>query len=422
MILKSFFKSFTSLTVVIAGTGYLIDMFDLFLFNMVRVSSLKDLGLTAEQVTQTGIYIINAQLLGLIIGAYVWGVLGDRLGRKKVLLGSILLYSICSLLTAAVQNEWQYGALRLLTGIGLAGELGAGIALISEKYSDNRRGVGVGIFIILGFVGVLFASLSAQNLDWRTCYVIGGIMGLVLLIFRFKLHESALFENIKAQSHGLTLGGLKPIFSQKSLIQKYVFGILLLLPTVFIPQIVWSLSPEIALAKGIEGIQPAKILGLGYTCVIIGDLLAIILAEKLKSRRAAIGVFLALGCIAFGLYIFYPYQSVNEFYFFSSALGIAFGTWVVGTTMIAEMFGTNLRATAATTIPNFCRGCVILMNTALIAMKPVLGIETVVTMIGVVIFALSVISIYFLQDTYGRNLEFVDPDGETSAQTPMSPS
>lgn len=408
MIIKSFFKSFGSLTVIIAGTGYLIDMFDLFLFNMVRVSSLKDLGLTAEQITQTGIYIINAQLLGLIIGAYIWGVLGDRLGRKKVLLGSILLYSICSLLTATIQNEWQYGILRLLTGIGLAGELGAGIALISEKYSDNRRGLGVGIFITLGFVGVLFASIAAQHLSWRTCYVIGGIMGLFLLFFRFRLQESSLFESAKAQSSGLILGGLKPIFSQKTLVQKYIFGIFLLLPTVFIPQIVWSLSPEIALAKGIEGIQPAKILGLGYTCVIIGDLLAIILAEKLRSRKSAIALFLGLGCIAFGFYIFYPYQSVNEFYFFSSLLGIAFGTWVVGTTMIAEMFGTNLRATAATTIPNFCRGCVIIMNMALVAIKPGLGIETAVTLIGTVIFLLSVISIYFLKDTYGRNLEFVN--------------
>jgi len=168
-------------------------------FNMLRVKSLQALGLNHEQITVTGVNIINAQLSGLVIGAYIWGKLGDRVGRKKVLLGSILLYSIASLATAAVQDVWQYGALRFLTGLGLAGELGAGITLISEEFSDSRRGLGVGIFIIMGFVGVLLASVLAHSIDWRSCYVIGGLMGLLLLVLRYRLQESSLFQKSKSQ-------------------------------------------------------------------------------------------------------------------------------------------------------------------------------------------------------------------------------
>lgn len=406
-LIKSFGKSLFSITVLIPGTGYLVDMFDFLMFNMVRVQSLTDLGLTAEQVTHTGMQIINAQLFGLIVGAYLWGVLGDRYGRKKVLLNSILLYSVASLLTAFVQVDWCYAALRFLTGVGLAGELGAGITLISEKFSDSRRGLGVGVFIILGFAGVLLASAAAQLLSWRTCYLVGGVLGLSLLFFRLALKESALFEITKKQA-GLSFGGLKPILLKASQRTKYIAGILILLPSVFIPQILWSLSPEIAQAKGLTGIDPAKILGLGYSCVIAGDLIAIFLAERIKDRKRVIASFSAVGCVAFVLFVFCPMPTHAWFYFLSSLLGFAFGTWVVGATMIAEMFGTNLRATATTTIPNFCRGCVILMNGVLVVLKPMLGIQVAVTIVGAVIFSVALGALYFVKDTYGRELDYTN--------------
>jgi len=376
-------------------------------FNMLRVKSLQALGLNHEQITVTGVNIINAQLSGLVIGAYIWGKLGDRVGRKKVLLGSILLYSIASLATAAVQDVWQYGALRFLTGLGLAGELGAGITLISEEFSDSRRGLGVGIFIIMGFVGVLLASVLAHSIDWRSCYVIGGLMGLLLLVLRYRLQESSLFQKSKSQE-GVHYGGLKPIFVDPVLRQKFLLGVMLLLPTVFIPQIVWSLSPEIAQARGIAGVNPATILGAGYSLVIAGDLLAIYLAERLGSRKLTIAIFSAAGSMFFLSFLFLPYHSSKEYYLWSSMLGLAFGTWVVGSTMIAEMFGTNLRATAATTIPNFCRGCVILMNFALLALKPCLGITNAVIIVGALVFILSSISIYRIKETYGKDLNFID--------------
>lgn len=403
-------RSLLSVTVLIPGAGYLIDMFDLFLFNMVRVKSLTALGLTAEQVTQTGIQIINAQLFGLIVGAYIWGVLGDRHGRKRVLLGSILIYSVASLLTAFVQVDWCYAWLRFFTGIGLAGELGAGIALISEKFTDSRRGLGVGVFIVLGFVGVLLASAAAQILDWRLCYLLGGALGLLLLLFRLSLKESALFESGRKQT-GISFGGLSPIFQNASQRSKYLAGIAILLPSVFIPQILWSLSPEIAQAKGLSGIDPAKILGLGYTCVIVGDLIAIMLAEMVRDRKRVIAVFSAVGCLAFALFVFSPMPTPAWFYFFSSLLGITFGSWVVGATMIAEMFGTNVRATATTTIPNFCRGCVILMNAILIALKPLVGMQFAVAIIGAAIFSLALGVLVFVKDTYGRQLDFTDSAG-----------
>jgi len=402
-------RSLLSATVLIPGSGYLVDMFDLFMFNMVRVKSLTDLGLTAEQVTHMGMQIINAQLLGLIVGSYIWGVLGDRRGRKQVLLNSILLYSLSSLLTAFVQADWCYALLRFFTGVGLAGELGAGITLISEKFSDKRRGLGVGIFIILGFVGVLLASAAAQYLPWRTCYFIGGILGLLLLFFRFALKESALFENARAmKQNGVSFGGLKPFLMDSSRRLKYVSGILVLLPSVFIPQILWSLSPEIALSKGVSGVIPAQVLGYGYTCVIVGDLFAIMLAEKIKDRKLVISLFSVTGCVVFALFSLWHYQSALQFYVLSSCLGFAFGTWVVGATMVAEMFGTNLRATAATTIPNFCRGCVIPMNAVVILLKPSMGIVAAISAVGATIFLLSLAALFFVKDTYGREMDYAE--------------
>lgn len=402
-------RALLSATVLIPGSGYLVDMFDLFMFNMVRVKSLTDLGLTSEQITHTGIQIINSQLLGLIIGSYIWGVLGDRRGRKQVLLNSILLYSLSSLLTAFVQVDWCYALLRFFTGIGLAGELGSGITLISEKFSDGRRGLGVGTFIILGFVGVLLASAAAQYLPWRLCYFIGGIMGLVLLFFRFALKESTLFESARAMKEsGVTFGGLKPFLLNGSRRIKYVSGILVLLPSVFIPQILWSLSPEIALARGVPGINPAQILGYGYTCVIIGDLFAIMLAEKIKDRKLVITLFSVTGCLVFALFSLWQYQSAMQFYVLSSCLGFAFGTWVVGATMVAEMFGTNLRATAATTIPNFCRGCVIPMNAVVVLLKPSIGIVAAISTVGATVFLLALAALCFVKDTYGRAMDYAE--------------
>ena len=237
--------------------------------------------------------------------------------------------------------------------------------------------------------------------------MIGGVLGLSLLFFRLMLKESALFEITRKQA-GISFGGLKPILLNGSLRTKYISGILILLPSVFIPQILWSLSPEIAQAKGLSGIDPAKILGLGYSCVIAGDLVAIFLAEKIKDRKRVIVFFSAVGCLAFVLFLFCPIPTRTWFYFLSSLLGFAFGIWVVGATMIAEMFGTNLRATATTTIPNFCRGCVILMNGILVVLKPMLGIQAVVTVVGAVIFSLALGALYFVKDTYGREMDYAD--------------
>lgn len=398
--------SLLSLTILIPGAGYLVDMYDLFLFNMVRVRSLTELGLTGEQVTQTGIQIINSQLFGLIVGAYIWGVLGDRCGRKKVLVNSILLYSIASILTAFVEVPWMYALLRFFTGIGLAGELGAGVTLISEKFTDRGRGLGVGAFIILGFVGVLLASGLAQILAWRTCYLIGGILGFVLLLFRLKLRESELFEKARARG-GVIYGGFKPILN-RTLLLKYIVGIIILLPSVFIPQILWSLSPELALVKGLKGIDPAKILGLGYSCVILGDLMAIFLAERIRQRKKVIALFAVVGCLVFTLFMCFPIPNAESFYFLSSLLGFAFGIWVVGATMIAEMFGTNVRATATTTIPNFCRGCVILMNGVLISLKPLVGIHAAIFLIGSVVFTMALVALCFVKDTYGREMDYTE--------------
>lgn len=397
--------------VLVAGTGYLVDMFDLFIFNIVRVGSLHDLGLTGENLTSWGVIIINMQLLGIVFGAYVWGLLGDRHGRKKILLGSIVLYSLSALLTGLVQNEWQYAFLRFITGFGLAGELGAGITLISEQFEGRRRGLGVGAFIVFGFLGVLLAAALAGCLSWRFCYFAGGFLGLVLLVLRSKVGESALFKDTRAKRNDfaeVSFGGLGPIFRDRSMRANFIFGVLLLMPSVFVPQLVWSLAPELARARGIAGITSGTIIGLGYGLVVFGDLLAIYLAEHVKSRKKVMTLFSLAGAGVFLIFPLLPLHSVNAYYVWSSLLGLTFGTWIVGSTMIAELFGTNLRATAATTIPNFCRGTAIFMNCVLLWLKGIVGILGALTFVGVIVFTLALAALFLVRESYGRRLDFVD--------------
>lgn len=406
MSFKLFGQSFLNLTVLVAGLGYLVDMFDFFLFNMLRVKSLTDLGLSGDALTQAGITIVNSQLIGLVLGAYIWGVFGDKFGRKNSLFGSIILYSTGVFLTAFVQTPEQYAIIRFITGLGLAGELGGGIALIAEKFQDQRRGYGVSAFIIMGFVGVVLAAIAANFLPWRVCYMIGGVAGVLVLIARSFIKESTLFLSMAETKQ--RRGGLMRILTDKTLAVRFIACVFLMLPTVFIPQILWTLSPEIAKNMGVSGrIEPQIVLGIGYTCVIFGDMAAALLAEKLRNRKTAIGVFVILGVLTFmGLFLL-PITTVLQFYVLNALLGLTFGIWLISATVFAEQFGTNYRATVTTTIPNFARGLAIAMNLALVSLKP-FGLIEAVILIGSVIFLLTITSWFILKDSYGRDLNYYD--------------
>lgn len=393
-------------TVAIAGLGYLIDMFDLFLFNMVRGESLKDLGLSGNALTDAGLWISNCQMAGLLIGAYASGVISDKYGRKIGLLSSILMYSIGTLASAAVMTAPAYALARFVSGMGLAGELGAGLALISEKMHAARRGYGTMIFISLGFAGVLLAALAAAYLPWRQAYLIGGLAGLTLLCLRLPLQESGLFA--KAFQTDAVKGGFKVIVKNPRLLKQYVCGVFLLATAVFVPQICWTLSPE--LGKAMHLPQPVKahiVLGIGYGCALMGDMLACLVSERLESRKKASLFFLLAGMAVFGFYMAWPVRGMAAFYAVNGALGLVFGVWVVTVGWIAEHYGTNIRGTVAATAPNFARGLTIPMNLVFGQFKhsnPLLAVSA----IGGAVFILAALGWKGLSETYGKDLDYVD--------------
>ncbi len=188
------------LAIAVAALGYFVDVFDILLFSVVRVASLRDLGVPAGEQLGTGLTLLSIQNAGLMIGGILFGIYGDRAGRRSVLFGSILLYSVANLANALVHSVPAYAALRFVAGLGLAGELGAGVTLVSEMMPTRMRGYGTAIIASVGLAGGLVAPWVGTSLPWRTAYVVGGVAGLTLLALRLAVHESPLFRSLAKSS------------------------------------------------------------------------------------------------------------------------------------------------------------------------------------------------------------------------------
>jgi MFS transporter, putative metabolite:H+ symporter len=391
-------------TVLITSLGYLIDMFDLFLYNMLRVKSLTDLGYSGDALTQAGLMISNGQWGGILLGGIVFGILGDKFGRKKCLVVSILIYSLGSLASAAVQSAETYALARFVSGFGLAGELGLGLTLIAEKMSSQKRGYGAMIFISLGFFGVMLAALAAEFMYWRHAYVLGGVAGLVLMFARSRLHESGMFMTLNQKTNNFN--SFKILLSEPKLRRQYLAAIFFVLPIVFVTQIVFSLAPEHARSLGIsDAVEVHVVLAIGYMAYICGDFLSIYLSEKLRSRKRAGLAFLCWGVVILLTFIVLQPTSLQGFYVLNGLIGLSIGIWMVGCIWAAEMFGTNVRATVASTVPNFARGMTIVMNPIYAELK-VLGSFHAMTIIGIIVFATAYLAWRQLPETYGRDLDY----------------
>lgn len=393
-------------TVIVTALGYLVDMFDFLLFNMVRVTSLTELGLSGDELTRTGLHIVSWQAAGLILGACAWGMLSDKLGRKSCLFGSILVYSIATLCCAFVETPEQYAAARFLAGFGVAGELGVGVTMITERLSSKKRGYGVMIFLACGFIGAALAGLAAEFMYWRDAYILGGVAGLVLLFLRAQLLETGMYE--KTAQSDVTRGSLLYIARHQVLLKKYIANIALVLPAVFMVQIIWTLSPEFAAAMGVEGAKGNIVMAVGYASVLLGDAAAIALSEKLQSRKRAVRWFLLISAALLVKYLLWPEKSLYLFYAMNGVLGFTMGLWMLGTTVAAEQFGTNLRATVATTVPNFGRGCILFISPLFLMLKDSFGIVHAALIVGISLILLIVLSLRWLEETHGKNLDFVD--------------
>ena len=402
-----------SLPVFVAALGYFVDVYDLLLFTIVRQTSVMSIGSTAETIIVDSAHIINWQMSGLLIGGILWGVLGDKKGRLKVLFGSILLYSVANILTSFVQNVDQYAYCRFIGGIGLAGELGAGITLVSEMLPKHKRGIGTSMVAGIGLFGAVFAYFTFKYTDnWRLCYQIGGVLGFFLLILRVKVAESFMFESVKLSK--LAKGNFFMFFQNKKRFVKYITAILIGLPTWFVIGVLINYSNKFASSLyGVNLIDSGRSIMLAYIGIASGDLLIGYVSQYFKSRKKALMLFYILSIIGMILF-FSPFNNNDSrMYLICAFLGFSTGYWAIFNQMAAEQFGTNLRATAATTIPNMVRGALPLINFLFLdILQKKLGWDIVQSgmFTGAIVMVITLIAYFFTEETYHKDLDYMEHD------------
>jgi MFS transporter, putative metabolite:H+ symporter len=349
--------------VLVAALGYFVDIYDLLLFGIVRTDSLKDLGVTGDAIRNQGEYLISMQMFGMLFGGILWGILGDKKGRISVLFGSILLYSVANIANGMVTTVDGYAFWRLIAGIGLAGELGAGITLVTESLPKEKRGYGTMIVASVGVSGAVVAYLVYQIFqDWRLCYYAGGVLGILLLFLRISITESGMFQ--KVQQSQEKKGDFLSLFTHKNRFFKYLQCILIGIPLWFLVGVLITFSPEFAKALGVQGaetILAGKAIACCYSGLVLGDIATGLLSQWSQSRKKIMALFLFFNLIMVFVYLNAFGITATTFYVLCFIMGISVGYWVLFVTIAAEQFGTNIRATVTTTVPNFVRGSLPLM-------------------------------------------------------------
>lgn len=404
--MKSSFSKVFCLPVVVAALGYFVDIYDLLLFSIVRVDSLTELGYTGSQLMDEGIFLINMQMAGMLVGGILWGMMGDKKGRLSVLFGSILVYSLANIGNGFVQNAEQYALLRFIAGIGLAGELGAGITLVAEVLPKEVRGYGTSLVAAFGLLGAVLANILAEIFDWRTTYFIGGGLGLLLLLLRVSIRESGIYEKIKTGVH--KKGNFFSIFTTRACFYKYIRCILIGLPIWFVIGILMTFSPEIASARGINGVIAGSAVMYGYIGLSAGDIVSGLISQYFRSRKKAVALFIAFTFISVTVFLYYPLQSATGIYITCALLGFSIGYWALFVTIAAEQFGSNLRATAATTVPNFIRATVVPISYSFLYLGGITTVTTAALITGACTVLVAVVALYFMEETFSRSLDFVE--------------
>ena len=398
-----------NIAVIVAALGYFVDIYDLLLFGIIRIESLKDLGLNETALLTDGETILQWQMWGLLLGGIIWGVMGDKKGRISVLFGSIILYSIANIANGFVQTVDQYKWIRFIAGLGLAGELGAGITLVSELTSKEKRGIATSMVAGLGLTGAVAAFFIKENFHWRTCYFIGGGLGLLLLLLRISVFESGMFHEVKKMN--VKRGSLLMFFSNAERFKKYLIAILIGLPTWFVIGVLVTFSSEFGKHMGItEKIDPGKSIMFAYVAISLGDIIIGFVSQWFKSRKKALYVFYAI--TAFFMILYFTVQwngSASQMYWICAGLGFGTGFWAIFVTMGAEQFGTNIRATAATTIPNMIRGMLAIFILPLFqGLRNITDFYTGGWISAIIIMAIGTAAILLTKETFGKDLNYVE--------------
>jgi MFS transporter, putative metabolite:H+ symporter len=399
-----------NIIVIVAALGYFVDIYDLILFSIVRVKSLEAFGIFGPENQAVGIKLINTQMAGMLIGGIIWGVLGDKKGRLSVLFGTIILYSVANIANGMIQNLQQYYIARFFAGIGLAGELGIGITLVTEVMTKETRGYGTTVVSGIGIAGAVAGFLVADKFDWRIAYYVGGGLGFLLLILRISVYESGMFERIKTIE--VRKGSFVSLFTDKVRFRKFIRCILVGVPVWYVIGVLVSFCDKIGGEGGLNiigKIEVSKAVMYHYIGASMGAFLTGFLSQWLKSRRKAL--FIALTGLVVTLAWCYTSTgiTVEYFYFVLFIVGIPNGFWSVFVTIASEQFGTNMRATVTTTVPNFVRGTTVIVTSAFSYFSGALGSVGSAAAVGVVVMALSFLSVYLLEETYHKELDYVEP-------------
>jgi MFS transporter, putative metabolite:H+ symporter len=409
-------NSIFNIAVIVAALGYFVDIYDLLLFTIVREPSIKELGVDlhdAKAVLAASAKIINWQMIGLLLGGIIWGIMGDKKGRLSVLFGSIILYSIANFITSYVQNTDQYAHMRFITGIGLAGELGAGITLVSELLPKQKRGIGTSMVAGVGLFGAVAAYFTFQftDHDWRLCYKIGAVLGVLLLFLRISVAESGMFRQVRLRN--ISRGNFFMFFMDKVRFRKYILAILIGLPNWFVIGILINYSNRFATALyGVNKIESGRAIMYGYAAIAIGDILIGLVSQYFKSRKKALYLFYAFTILSI-IFFFVGVNSDTMMYAACGALGFSTGFWAIFVTMGAEQFGTNLRATAATTIPNMARGTLFLTNLLFLNLfQQSWGWNIIKSGIitGIIVMFIASLAVIFSEETFHKDLNYTEPE------------
>jgi putative MFS transporter len=397
-----------SLPVIVAALGYFVDIYDLVLFGIVRVPSLKSLGVEGTALTDYGVDLLNMQMAGMLVGGILWGILGDRKGRLKIMFGSIFLYSVANIANGMISSIPAYYALRFLAGVGLAGELGAGITLVSEVLHKSVRGYGTMLVASVGVSGAILANIVARTYDWRAAFVIGGVLGLLLLATRLRVAESGMFKAMDRNT-GVHRGNFLALFKNKQRFVRYLNSILIGVPIWFVVAVLITFSPEFAKSLGTTGpISAGNSIMFCYLGLVFGDLSSGLLSQLWKSRRKVVLLYILLMICAIAWYFLQGSTSPEFFYGICLALGFASGYWAIFVTVAAEQFGTNLRATVATTVPNFVRGMVVPITLLFQYLRGSLGLQGSALAVGAICLVAAFAALASLEETFHKDLDYFE--------------
>lgn len=415
------------LAILVSALGYFVDVYDLILFSILRTSSLTDLGLSGDQLVTVGGYLLNMQMFGFLVGGVLWGVIGDKIGRIELLFGSILLYSVGNILNGFVGQFGptvdsiispidQYAWLRLITGIGLAGEIGGGITLVSELLPKKSRGIGTTIVVATGVAGAVVAGAVYELFSWRMAYIVGGLMGLGLLLLRLSVAESGIFKSLADKEH-IARGNFFMLFTSWDRFNRYINCILVGIPIWFSLGIIVTFSPELAPALGItEKVVAGSSVFWFYCGITTGSVANGLISQWLQSRKLAIGIFLFATLASLGVIFHVPLSTASEFYTIVFVLGFFTAYWAMMVTVAAEQFGTNLRATVATSVPNFVRGATVLTVMLFEFLRPTTGIVGAAEVVAILVGVFAIYAFFSLRETFHVDLDYVETDAKPVRQ------